>query len=163
MATIPLTINGAFAIVPLTKGRWARVDVADWERISHRSWAFKKTGYAQAKLRGRQVLLHRFVLGDECPAEVDHINRDRLDCRRSNLRPATRSQTNMNKRSRHARPLKGITLIRYRSGNTRWQAQIGIDGKSIYLGVFNTREQAAEAYKKAAAKHFKEFACAESH
>ena len=90
---------------------------------------------------------------------VDHINRDRLDNRKSNLRFCTRTENNHNMKlsSRNKSGAKGI----YKDKN-RLRVSIMFNGKKIYLGTFpNTPEgfkQAKIAYNNAAIKYYGEFA-----
>ena len=88
---------------------------------------------------------------------VDHINGDRLDNRKENLRFCTLSQNSMNKRGRSSRTskYKGVCYAKRRN---KWQASIRVDGKERFLGYFNNEEDAAKAYDEAALKFYKEFA-----
>jgi hypothetical protein len=87
---------------------------------------------------------------------VDHINRDKLDNRRGNLRVATRSQNEANKAkgSRGTSRYKGVTRTR----NGKWKAEITVDGYRIYLGVFKKEKDAAVAYNEAALNCYQEYA-----
>jgi hypothetical protein len=91
--------------------------------------------------------MHQMVLGVPPGMEVDHINRDRLDNRRCNLRPATEGQTadNSNRRKDNKSGFKGVHF--HHNG---WRAQIRHRGTRCDLGTFPTKEQAAAAYRDAA-------------
>jgi hypothetical protein len=90
-------------------------------------------------------------------ALVDHKNRIRADTSITNLREATHQQNGFNLLQFNPTGLKGI----YNCGRKSkpWQAQIRINGKKVNLGRFATQEEAAEAYRQAAAQHHGEFAC----
>lgn len=138
----------------------ALIDAADLHLVADRSWQFDTTGYAKTERRRNgartKIYMHRLVLGAVAGQEVDHINRDRLDNRRSNLRLASRWQQSGNTgiRSNNTSGFKGVSL--QRSG--RWGAWIRIDGRSTALGTFGSPESAACAYDAAARAHFGEFA-----
>lgn len=92
----------------------------------------------------------------EWPADmIDHKNRDRTDNRWENLREATRSQNNANRRASSTHGFKGATFNR-RQG--RWMAQTKVNGKRVYLGYYDTPEEAHAAYVAAAERYFGEFA-----
>lgn len=84
-------------------------------------------------LRGHQFIYHQAY--GKVVNEIDHINRDRGDNRISNLREVNRSQNQQNIE------YKGYSLNRL-----KWQSQIMINGKSKYLGIFNTEQEASKAY-----------------
>lgn len=83
-------------------GKFAKVDNQDYELVSRYSWYYRD-GYALTKINNKEVRMHRFILQITDPnIVVDHINRDRLDNRRENLRPYTQLQ-NANNRSDNVR------------------------------------------------------------
>ena len=103
------------------------------------------------------IYMHMEILGDCDGREIDHINGDKLDNRRSNLRFCTRSQNSMNHvlQSNNTSGYKGVWL---RATTHHWQAEIMINQKHIRLGAFLSAEDAARAYDRAARKYFGEFA-----
>jgi hypothetical protein len=138
--------------LPLTRGAFALVDDADYARFSSVAWTYN-SGYAGRNRDGRRVLLHREVLGlthdDKC--EVDHKDRNPLNCRKENLRIATRAQNTANMRGRIARSgYRGVAA----AVNGRWYTKV--HGK--FVGAYDTAKEAAEAYDVEARKVFGEFA-----
>jgi hypothetical protein len=96
------------------------------------------------------IKLHRLLLGFP-KNEVDHKDGDGLNNRRSNLRKATKSQNQHNRKVNKASSsgCKGV----FPNGN-KWEAGIGINGRRKYLGLFSSIAEAAIAYDAAAEKHY---------
>jgi len=113
-------------------------------------------GYPATTLDGGYKLyLHRMVADANKGVIVDHKNGDKLDARRENLRVATKSQNaaNVGRLSTNRTGLKGVS----KQAN-RFRAFVHKGGKTIYLGSFDTKEEAACKYDREAKKLFGEFA-----
>lgn len=151
------------AIIPLTAGKVALVDEADYESLSRFHWYCLSSGYAYTrnKIIGRQ-LMHRFILNANPGQCTDHINRDRLDNRRCNIRLCSFSENNKylpkrNRLGRQQSQYKGVCLSR--TGSARpWRATIVVSGKQVSLGTFASEAEAAIAYNEAARMNHGEFA-----
>ena len=87
---------------------------------------------------------------------VDHIDRDKLNNHKSNLRYATNSENNMNK-SRQSNNTSGAIGVFFRKDRNKWRAVINQNGNKIHLGSFETKEEAIEARSKAEETYFKAF------
>jgi hypothetical protein len=153
--------------VPLTLGKFARVDEADFADVSRWNWCATKGGKGRGyyAARGRSpeeieatgkrapILLHRYLMG-EPPEDIDHWNRDGLDNRRENLRRATPSQNGSNCLSRKGTSkFKGVS---HHKG--QWRVAIRSHYKTIRLGSFATEEEAAHAHDEVARRLHGEFA-----
>jgi hypothetical protein len=102
--------------------------------------------------------MHREVMGDVPDGfEVDHVNGNKVDNRRANLRLATRSQNNRNK------PLQGNNTsgfrgVAYHKPSGFWVARVFVNKRQTSLGCYRTAEEAAHAYDAAAREHYGTFA-----
>lgn len=129
---------------------YAKVDAQDFDWLSQWTWRLASTGYAERGVRDgggyRKVQMHREVVGSEAEGlQVDHINRDRADNRRSNLRVVTPAQQAQNQTPRARRSAyRGVTEIRQGS-YWRWVARVQVGGQRRYLGVFTTEQAARDA------------------
>lgn len=127
------------------------VDAIDEPLLRSRAWkAYGRHQYFRATIQGEPVLLHRLIVGAKAGQIVDHINGDKLDCRRSNLRICDWSESNANRRGRKdsKSPYKGIT----QTPNRKWLAQIMKEKKFFRIGLFDNPEDAARAYDAAAVR-----------
>lgn len=148
-------------MIELTQDRVTMVDDEDFEMVSKSKWHCNG-GYAVRTHEGTKLRLHRFLLGfvPGDGIQVDHINGDRLDNRRVNLRVCSNAENmrNRGKNVNNTSGFKGVVLMTDKSLKKPWQAQIMTDGKYRYLGVFATKEAAALAYNTAARELHGEFA-----
>ncbi len=144
-------------LIPLTKGQVARVDDEDFERLSIHKWSFQSSGYAVRHTQKAHVYMHRDILGATPGIQADHINGDRLDNRRANLRAANAMQQQGNRRLAPDNKT-GYRGVQLRTGKSPWIAQIGHNYRMHHLGRFETAEEAAAAYDTAARLYFGEFA-----
>lgn len=142
--------------VTLNNGTVFQIDKKDWIPISGITW-FSNGSYPYTSVDGKTVYLHRLVMRAPAGLEVDHINGDRLDNRRKNLRLATRSQNEANKGvpARNTSGFKGVSLFK---PTGRFSAYIEVNQKKRHLGYYTTAKEAALAYNRAAVDAFGEFA-----
>lgn len=143
--------------IPLSGGRvdlkvrTVLIDAADHDLVAAYSWSWS-AGYARCWRLG--MAMHRLIMDPGPGLVVDHINGDGLDNRRVNLRLATRSQNQMNRRSHiGSRRIKGVSCT-----GARWRAQIMVRGETHKLGIFDSEEEAGRAYDVAARALHGEFA-----
>ena len=129
-----MTKRGRIREIPLTQGKVAFVDAADYEWLNQWKWYALlnqhgyHTWYAWRRDKRNMLSMHRQIMGT-APELVDHVNRDGLDNRRSNLRPATARTNQLNQRKH-------------------------IDSKNPYKGIFH----AGRGYCEMAREHYGEFA-----
>ena len=92
--------------------------------------------------------MHRWITGPPRGIEIDHINQNKLDNRRENLRLSTRSK-NMHNAKMSTLNTSGHKGVHWSKSNKKWQVRIRVEGKRINLGYFDKIEEAAIAYIKA--------------
>lgn len=100
--------------------------------------------------------LHRIVANAPQGYEVDHIDRNTLNNRRDNLRICTRQENSRNK-TKQSNNTSGHKGVSWDKAKKKWRAFISVDRKQIFLGRYNTIEEAIEARKQADTKYFKDF------
>lgn len=152
--------------IPLSQGLVALIDEEDFAFVSQWKWHVDRCGkaaYARRYRRvsessgGQVVWLSRELLNAPDDMLVDHINGDTLDNRRCNLRLASPSQNNQNRRSRAGSTSQYVGVC-WDKNHQRWRAAIQVERRSIYLGLFADEADAGRAYDSAAREHFGEFA-----
>lgn len=145
--------------IPLSQGKIALVDDADYQWLSQWNWTCwnrgRGTSYAMRHDYSAKpyecIYMHRLILGLEDGECADHVNRNGLDNRRCNLRKATPSQNMCNAKIQRTRrsPYKGVFQCHH-----KWVARI----QGEYLGRFWTPEEAAYVFDQAALRQYGEFA-----
>lgn len=134
--------------IKLTQGKYALVDDEWYEYLNQFKWCYYAGGYAarqtQKRRKKRTIYMHRQIADTPPGLDTDHINGDKLDNRSENLRVIShhdnlRSYMKLDKRNRSG--YRGVS--RTRSG--KWRARVG---RKVYLGSFETPEDAAKAIKQ---------------
>jgi HNH endonuclease/AP2 domain len=151
--------------IPLTQGKFAIVDDADFEWLSQHKWYFLKArngGYACRKIhlgnrKCRTVYMHAEIMGTPAGKHTDHINGERLDNRRENLRICSASENCSNGKisKNNSTGFKGVV---FHAEKKKFMAQIHVQRKNKFLGYFTTAQEAHAAYCEAAKKHHGKFA-----
>jgi hypothetical protein len=147
--------------IKLSWGKWAVVDVEDYERLGRYKWLAVEMGrcwYGRTLERdGKPLAMHRVIMDAPKGLFVDHIDHDGLNNRKSNLRLCTRKQNRRNRR-----PNRGGTSkykgVHWSKSCKKYRAAISHNKKRFCLGYFRDEIEAAKAYDEAAKKFFGEFA-----
>lgn len=129
-----------------------KIDLEIVDLIKDIKWYLHTDGY----VRNRKVgSLHRYIMPCTDDNFIDHINHDRLDNRRENLRICNNQENQFN-RSISKNNSSGVTGVqKMKSG--RWRARIMVNKKEISLGTYDSLEEAAEARRQAEIEYFGEF------
>lgn len=134
---------------------YVTIDAADVEWMNQWNWCLDRDGYVMRGIfnggKGRCIKIHRAIMGLSVGdgLEVDHINRDKLDNRRANLRivPKGSNVQNMGSRVGSSSRFRGVT---WNKRSCKWQAQL----HGVYLGMYESEVEAGEVARKARAEKY---------
>ena len=164
---MPFKIDGVYCrLIPLTKSRYAIVWESDYEWLMRWKWyaIVHKNGYMQVARsvkkngRNRSIYMYREIVGVSFgdPRLVDHENCNPADNRRSNLRPGDKSKNGMN-RPAQINNTSGYKGVSFHAATGKWLAQIVAGGAYYYIGLFDSRTEAADRYSDRMHELHKEF------
>jgi hypothetical protein len=150
-------------LIKLTRGKFAKVDDADYEWLNQWKWCTKKswnTFYArrQTIINGKKktIIMHRLIMNTPSDLQVDHIDHDGLNNQRNNLRNCTNQQNSLNRNSYKSSPkYLGVRYCDKGKNKGLFTAHIR---PYLHLGFFKTKEEAMTAYNNMAIKLFGQFA-----
>lgn len=148
-------------MIPLTQGKFAKVDDEDYDRISQHKWslsgiyAARATSYLTGKRR--TVMMHREIMSTPDGMETDHVNGDGLDNRRANLRICTHAENGRNRKAQDG-SMSGYKGVSWIKRDRKWRAQIKVGGSLFFLGQSKNPIGCAVAYNEAAKKYFGKYA-----
>lgn len=121
----------------LGKNHHTLVDEETYNKYNHLSWYLSDTGYAMRKTPEGSIRLHRLVTGAEEGLVVDHLNGNKLDNRRKNLRVCTQKENAQNRKD-----TKGVCFDKSRN---KWIVRY----RNKFFGRYETEEMASRAYQLA--------------
>lgn len=145
-------LYGDFIVGHTTDGFIFLFSTEDYETVLQYCWSTSNKR-VRTNINGKNVFLHRLVLNATNDYEVDHINGNTFDNRRSNLRLVTRQENMMNTKRRENNT-SGKKGVYFRQDTNKWSAEIVYNKQHFSLGCFNTFEEAVKAREEAEAKYF---------
>lgn len=149
-------LSGEYGIGYTFKNEEFYFDLEDYDRIKDYCWCIDAYGYVRGNTKKSKIKFHRLVTGCSDDMVIDHINHNKADNRKFNLRACSQHENNMN-RSIVPNNTSGVTGVFWDKKLNKWGAGIGFKGKYIYLGRFENFEEATKARKEAEEKYFGEY------
>jgi hypothetical protein len=139
------------AFIPLPDNTYAIVDAEDLPLVQNELWQISR-GYVARNLSQSNPniprKMHRLICNCASDVDVDHINGNRRDNRRSNLRIATRTQNNCNKHNLSRRNKSGKTGVSWDKKLKKWVVHITVNKKTMYVGVYAELNEAVEVRRQ---------------
>ncbi len=152
-------------IIKLTLGYETTVDDADYDELIKYKWCFSRVkghsvGYAtrSVQINGKKktFLMHRQIMNPKPWEQVDHIGGYGLNNCRSNLRVCGHMENHRNMHT-HKSNLLGVKGVSLHADKKHYMARIWVNYKQIYLGIFDTIEEAKHRRLMAEQELFGEF------
>ena len=126
-----------------------KIDKNDCDKVRLYKWCLMNNGYVYTRTMGKFIYLHHVILGKKSRYDVDHVDHNKLDNRKQNLRHVLHAQNIWNQK---------VNGYYWRKDKKRWVAYLTINKRHIYLGCFINEEDAVAARRRAEQKYFGEFA-----
>lgn len=152
--------------IELTQGKTAIVSAEDFEYINQWKWSYdghnhcavrSETIKKDGKYKSKSILMHKLIMETPKGMDTDHINGDRLDNRKSNLRICTHRENMCNRKQSKANK-SGYKGVSWDNKYSKWVTRIRTSEKYMHVGYFKDKLSAAKAYNEAAKKHHGKFA-----
>ena len=153
-------IEDDFVLIKMSKGEVFVIDKEDLDRVKAHYWHLGSNNYAYSFYtddlkKVRRINLHRYIMGviDDSLAIIDHIDANKNNCCKSNLRITTKATNGINRHPRKDNPSGYVGIAKHKKC-TRWESQISVDGKRIILGYFDNINEAINARVLAEKKYY---------
>ena len=139
--------------IKLTKGAVAIVDDEDFEELNKWKWGLSTSGYAMRQIPGGRIWMQRLLNKTPEGLITDHINRNKLDNRKCNLRNADKRINSIN-RDKPCNNKSGYKGVYFDTWSKSWRAEVRVMGKKITLGRFEDIQDAVNARLEGEQKYY---------
>lgn len=145
----------------ITRNQYAIVDDDDYEILKRWKWTCRSDGYAMrmsSKVNGKRRLcmMHAFIMKTPQGMHTDHINNNKLDNRKQNLRICTPAQNQV--RSFKKNNTSGFKGVSWNKDKKKWDARTYYKNKQVFIGYFEDKAEAANAFNNKVKDLYGEFA-----
>ena len=152
-------VQGATSSIELSQGKSAIVDTTDLRLLAEYGIWLSSHGYVKARKlgssrAGKEDYFHRIIISVPSNMQIDHINRNKLDNRKCNLRVVTRRENIHNVCLLQSNNKSGFRGVSWFKLMRKWRATINVGGKQKALGYFDDPAEAAVAYDEAVREYF---------
>lgn len=150
-------------VIPLSDGTPVQVSDEDFEELSKYKWyPSGSMRHATGRPKGKKCMyMARYIMQPSEGMVVDHIDRNPHNNQRSNLRICTQGQNQRN-RAKQRNNSSGYKGVYWSAAAQKWMVLVGFEGKSLYFGLYASKEEAKEVYDREARRLHGEFALTNS-
>ena len=148
--------NSSTREITLLRGQITIVDADDYDKVSTRKWVLGANGYAVSYKSYGMILMHRLIMNTPKGKVVDHINGNKLDNRKSNLRNCTHAENMQNRFKANSK--SGFRNVYWHARLSKWVVLVKKDKKMHYFGSFINKEEAIQAARSARTSLFGKYA-----
>ena len=146
-------LTGEYGIGFTNKNEKFYFDIEDYDKIKNYCWHIDNNGYVTTT---KTLRMHSIIMNAKPGETVDHINHNKYDNRKSNLRLCNKQQNSFNSNTRK-NSASGFRGVSYFKRDKKWRAYICINNKFIHIGYFEEKQDAIRARKEAEIKYFGDF------
>ncbi len=148
-----IVLKENYALVPLTKGKFAMIDREDVKAVQAYNW-FYAMDHARSVIKGKNVRLHNFLMGKRKRQHINFKNGNHLDFRRKNMERVTVKFIHQKKGKISTPTTSEYKGVSWHTASERWEANIKKSQVRKHLGTFEKENDAAYAYNAAAPEYF---------
>jgi hypothetical protein len=149
-------LTGEYGIGYTSKDEEFYFDIDDYTKIKDVCWCVSVNGYLVGYIDDVMVSMHRIIKNPSDDSDVDHINHNKLDNRKINLRECTRSQNLMNK-DIGLNNTSGYKGVYWSKNYKKWEARIFVNNSQMLLGYYDSFDEAVQVRKEAEEQYFGEY------